>query len=354
MRTRTALLAAILAVMGLAAACNLGRSDAAVTTDIKSKMFSDPQLKSASLDVTAKNGVVTLTGQVPDDSARSEAFKIASSTPGVTKVEDHLTVAAAQQAPVSLPAEPRPSPKPVKKHSARPAGSSSDSVARDATPPPTPAPVTSVDTAPSETPAPAVASAPAPPPAPQPKTVEIPAGALLTIRTIDSIDSAKNQAGEVFKTSLDAPIVIENEVVVPAGADVYMKLVESRSAGRISGRSELALELVRLVFQGKSYNLISGEYHQSGASRGKRSAETIGGGAALGAIIGAIAGGGKGAAIGATVGAAGGTGVQAATKGQQIKIPSETRLDFKLEQPVSITYFPGRNSRAHRPADSSN
>jgi hypothetical protein len=148
--------------------------------------------------------------------------------------------------------------------------------------------------------------------------------------------------------------MIDDEVVVPSGADVYMKLVESRSAGRISGRSELALELERLVFQGKSYNLISGEYHQSGASRGKRSAETIGGGAALGAIIGAIAGGGKGAAIGATVGAAGGTGVQVATKGQQIKIPSETRLDFRLEQPVSLTYFHGRNSRAHRPADSSN
>src|SRR3989442_403704 len=193
----------------------------------------------------------------------------------------------------------------------------------------------------------------APPPPPQPKTVEIPAGTLVTVRTIDAIDSAKNRTGEIFKTSLDAPIVMDNEVVVPAGADVYMKLVESRSAGHIAGRSELALELVRMVFQGKSYNLVSGEYRQTGASRGKRSAETIGGGSALGALIGAIAGGGKGAAIGAAVGAAGGTRVQAATEGPQIKIPSETRLEFKLHQTRSVTYFPGKNQRAHHSADSS-
>src|SRR5712691_3360832 len=347
MRTRTAFLAALLALMGLAAACNSARNDAAITTNIKAKMFSDPQLKTATLDVSAKNGVVTLTGQVPDDSARSEAFKLASETPGVTKVNDQMTVATAQEAASPAPAEPERAPKSVKRSSARRPASSSASATRGQTAVPQSAPVTSTDTASSATP-------PAPPPPPQPKTVEIPAGTLVTVRTIDAIDSAKNRTGEVFKTSLDAPIVMDNEVVVPAGADVYMKLVESRSAGHIAGRSELALELVRMVFQGKSYNLVSGEYRQTGASRGKRSAETIGGGAALGAIIGAIAGGGKGAAIGATVGGAGGTGVQAATKGQQIKIPSETRLDFRLDQPVSVTYFPGKNQRAHHSADSSN
>src|SRR6266568_8223915 len=347
MRTRTAFLAALLALMGLAAACNSARNDAAITTNIKAKMFSDPQLKTATLDVSAKNGVVTLTGQVPDDSARSEAFKLANETPGVTKVNDQMTVATAQEAAPPAPAEPERAPKSVKRSSARRPVSSSASATQGQTAAAQSAPVTSTDTASSAAPA-------APPPPPQPKTVEIPAGTLVTVRTIDAIDSAKNRTGEVFKTSLDAPIVMDNEVVVPAGADVYMKLVESRSAGHIAGRSELALELVRMVFQGKSYNLVSGEYRQTGASRGKRSTETIGGGAALGAIIGAIAGGGKGAAIGATVGAAGGTGVQAATKGQQIKIPSETRLEFKLDQPVSVIYFPGKNQRAHHSADSSN
>jgi hypothetical protein len=160
---------------------------------------------------------------------------------------------------------------------------------------------------------------------------------------IDSIDSSINHTGEVFRASLDAPIVADNEVVVPAGTDVFVKLVQVKSAGRLAGRSELGLELIRMQFQGKSYALASNEYEQTGKSRGKRTAETIGAGAAIGAAIGAIAGGGKGAAIGAGVGGATGTGIQVATKGQQVKIPSETKLDFRLEQPVEVTYFPEKN-----------
>src|SRR5229473_7662739 len=113
MRTRTAFMAALLALMGLAAACNSTRNDAAITTNIKARMFSDPQLKTATLDVSAKNGVVTLTGQVPDDSARSQAFKLANETPGVTKVNDQLSVASARRA--AAPAEPAPTPKSAKK-----------------------------------------------------------------------------------------------------------------------------------------------------------------------------------------------------------------------------------------------
>jgi outer membrane lipoprotein SlyB len=108
----------------------------------------------------------------------------------------------------------------------------------------------------------------------------------------------------------------------------------------MTGKSELRLELVRLDFQGKSYPLVSSTYEQAGSSRGKRTAATVGGGAALGALIGAIAGGGKGAAIGAGVGGAGGAVYQGATKGQQVKIPSETKLDFRLEQPCTLTYMP--------------
>jgi outer membrane lipoprotein SlyB len=93
--------------------------------------------------------------------------------------------------------------------------------------------------------------------------------------------------------------------------------------------------------------LESTEYKQVGTSRGKRTAATIGGGAAIGAAIGAIAGGGKGAAIGAGVGAGSGTVVQAVTKGKQIKVPSETKLDFRLQQPVEVSYFPEKNRSRH-------
>src|SRR5260370_33726795 len=153
-------------------------------------MFSDPQLKTANLDVSAKNGVVTLTGQVPDDCAPSEAFKVATETPGVTKVNDQMTVATAQEAAPPEPARPERAPKSVKRSSARRPASSSASATRDQTAVPQSAPVTSTDTASSAAPA-----APAPPPPPQPKTDEIPAGVRVTGRAVDSTVSAEDTPG---------------------------------------------------------------------------------------------------------------------------------------------------------------
>ena len=199
--------------------------------------------------------------------------------------------------------------------------------------------------APAGQPAPEAAAAPAPPPPPQPVTVNVPANTIVTVRTIDGIDSKTNQAGQVFRASLDAPIVVDNRVIVPTGADAYVKLVDAKSAGHMTGRSELGLELSTILFQGKTYSVVSSDVRQSGTSRGKQTAERVGGGAALGALIGAIAGGGKGAAIGAAVGGGAGTGAQILTHGQQVKIPSETRLDFTLQQPLDITYVPGMRSQ---------
>jgi hypothetical protein len=112
----------------------------------------------------------------------------------------------------------------------------------------------------------------------------------------------------------------------------------------MAGRSELTLQLARLDFQGKSYALASDDYQDIGKSRGKRTAETVGVGAAVGAVLGGIFGGGKGAAIGAGVGGGGGAAAEAATKGQQVHIAAETKLDFNLQQPVDITYSPGKNT----------
>ena len=157
---------------------------------------------------------------------------------------------------------------------------------------------------------------------------------------IDGIDSSVNQPGEIFHASLDAPLVVGNEVVAPRGTDVYVRLVSASQAGKFSGKSELHLELIKLELHGRSYPLISSTYSLAGGSRGKNTAAKVGGGAALGAIIGAIAGGGKGAAIGAGVGGAGGGVYQAATHGKEVKIPSETKLDFQLDQPVTIMVMP--------------
>jgi hypothetical protein len=160
---------------------------------------------------------------------------------------------------------------------------------------------------------------------------------------IDGVDSSVNHAGDMFHASLVSPIVVDDQIVVPSGTDVYLKLVNAKSAGHMTGQSTLELDLVRMEFQGKSYALASSSYTQTGASRGKRTAETVGGGAVLGTLLGAVIGGGKGAAIGAATGAGAGGVVQGVTKGQQIQIPSETKLDFSLEQPVEVSYFPERN-----------
>jgi len=158
---------------------------------------------------------------------------------------------------------------------------------------------------------------------------------------VDSIDSSKNQAGEKFLATIATPIRVEDETVVPQGSDVFVTLVESKSAGKMKGQSELHIELDSVKVQGRTYPMKSSVVQQTGSSRGKQTAKRVGLGAAIGAGIGAIAGGGKGAAIGAGVGAGTGTAVQIFTKGEQVVIPSETKLAFELQQPVEITLKPG-------------
>lgn len=153
---------------------------------------------------------------------------------------------------------------------------------------------------------------------------------------IDPVDSSVNQIGETFRATLDEPLVVDGETVVPRGADVTAKLVSKTEAGRIAGRSELNLVLMDITIQGRRYEITTSEVTQSGESRGKQSAERVGAGAVLGAVIGAIAGGGKGAAVGAAAGGGAGTAVQVMTHGQNVKIPAETRLDFTLAQPLNF------------------
>ena len=202
----------------------------------------------------------------------------------------------------------------------------------------------------SSGPAPAPADAPAPAPALAPATappapasvaanglVTVPAGQSILIRMIDGVDSSKNHVGDVFHASLETDLTVGDTIVARKGTDIYGRLAEAAKSGNFSGRSELQLELTRLVIDGRDYPIVSSDYTLQGKGQGSSTAKKVGGGAALGAIIGAIAGGGKGAAIGAGAGAATGGAVQVLTKGAQVKIPSETLLEFRLQQPVSVT-----------------
>jgi hypothetical protein len=166
--------------------------------------------------------------------------------------------------------------------------------------------------------------------------VTIPAGTQISVRTTNAIDSTRHRAGYRFQASLEQPLWADGHMVVPKGADVYGRLDESKETGTFAGRSQLKLQLTGIVVNGQTVPLVTGEYAISGKSKGESTAKRTVGGAAIGGIIGALAGGGKGAAIGAGTGAGVGAGSEIITKGDQVKIPSETLLDFTLQQSVTI------------------
>jgi len=304
-------------------ACSKGSSDVLISDAIKGRFYSDPQLKAENIQIAVANGEATLSGQVSSDAVRQQAVTVAQGTEGVKKVIDQLQSGPAQTglAP-SAPGQAEPL-QPGQPRAGNPA---------------TVANVPASGAPPAERAAPP--SQPTPPPPPPPRKFTIPAGTDVRVQMIDTIDSKTNQPGETFQASLDSPLVSGSQVVVPKGADVVVKLLEAKTSGKFKGQSELEVALDHVVLKGKSYPLSSSSVQEVGKSRGKDTAKKTGLGAAIGAGIGAIAGGGKGAAIGAGIGAGAGAGSQLIMKGKQVKIPSETKLDFKLSAPVTFTLPP--------------
>jgi hypothetical protein len=335
----------LLALLTVGVGCTKAPNDAELTSNIQTKLASDSGLTGKQLGVKAEGGTVTLTGTVDNDAEREAAARYAAAEPGVKQVINNLQVAPSTETAQAAPpppapveeAKPSPSPKPRRR----------EPRVRD-TPPPSNNSAPSAPVASMTPPAPVSAVPSTPPPPPPPKKVTIPAGTTLAVRLVDSIDSETSQQGQTFHATLDSPLAVDGEVAIPAGYDVEGHLVEVKSAGKFAGQSVVALQLDRISAGGKYYSLQTDQYRRQGSSRGKNTAAKVGAGAGIGAIIGAIAGGGKGAAIGAAAGGGLGGGVQAATKGQQIKLPSETVLNFTLQAPVTVVEAKGPNRGRHR------
>ena len=162
----------------------------------------------------------------------------------------------------------------------------------------------------------------------------IPEGTQVEIRIIDTISSETARQGDKFQATLEQPIVADGLTLYPKGADVTGTIALARPSGRLSDPGELELVLHSISTGGRSYPISTQRWSIKGESHTRSNTNKIGGGAALGAIIGAVAGGGKGAAIGAGVGAAAGTGAAAATGKKEARIESEALLTFVALAPT--------------------
>lgn len=337
-----------LALVALGCNKSSSRSDSQIASDIQNKIFSDNSVPDKQITISSNKGVVTLSGTVSTDAARSAAAGDAAQVDGVKTVVNNLEVATAANnnpPPVTPPTDntqgtpgtpntpsqsvqvqqgPRnvsPTVKTQKRASNNgdnglrttvPDNSANNTVVNNTPPPP-------------------------PPPPPPPRKVTVPAGTQFSIRMGDEVDSEKAQVGDVFHGSISAPITVDDETIIPTSADVEGRVVDVKSAGRFAGGSLLTLQLTKLVMNGKSYSIQTDQWSKQGTGKGKGTATKVGGGAAVGAVLGGIFGGGKGAAIGAAAGAGAGTAGSAIGKGQQILLKPEAVINFTLQNSLTVT-----------------
>jgi hypothetical protein len=169
-----------------------------------------------------------------------------------------------------------------------------------------------------------------------PKPIVVDAGTTIEVTVDQAVSSKTANPGDHFEASLSAPVMVGDKQVIPSGAKAVGKVTDAKSAGRFKGNAAITVALDSVTVKGTSYPVQTSSVTEAGKGRGKRTAVGAGGGAAVGAIIGAIAGGGKGAAIGAGAGAGAGTAGAAVTGDRDVQINAETKLSFKLKEPLEI------------------
>jgi hypothetical protein len=169
------------------------------------------------------------------------------------------------------------------------------------------------------------------PPAP----VTVPAGTVINVRLTQAIDVDVTQAGMTFKARVDDPVSVGDRIVIPREAGAVVQAAKVAQSGNFKGNDQISLKLNTMSIGGRVYQVATDYATAEGKGEGKKTARKVGGGAGLGAIVGGIAGGGEGALIGAAVGGIAGTAM-AASGQEHLKLPAETRLQFKLASPVRV------------------
>jgi hypothetical protein len=274
-------------------ACSKRPSDEDIAKDIQNKVTQDPVTKDSNVKVAAKDGKVTLTGDVKTPVEQQKAEDIARAEPGASSVDDQIAV-----------------------HPDAGYGAETAAATPEAAPTPEPA-------------------APAPE-KPKPQPIVVPAGATFTVKVGQALSSKTSEAGQTFTATLAQPVTVSGKTAIPSGSDVTGTVVTAKEKGKIKGEGQLSLALTSITVRGKSYSIKTGTLDSTVKGKGKRTAATTGGGAAGGALIGGLAGGGKGAGIGALVGAGAGLVGGALTGNKQVEIPAESALTFTLLEPLTL------------------
>ncbi|MEX2261142.1 MAG: hypothetical protein WD696_04285 [Bryobacteraceae bacterium] len=275
--------------------------------------------------VGALGGALITRWQVGD---RPEPAPLAAA-PAVEPLAPPAVPEAVAPEPVPPPVEP--ARKPVRRRLAPPAP-----VQRAAEAPrPLPEPP-AIEPAATPAPRPSVVADPPPPPAP-PRSVTLPSGTLIPVRLGEGLSTARNQPGDTFTATLDQPLVVDGLVIAERGARLEGSVIETTEAGRVKGVASLAIHLTQLrTSDGQQIGIETETFRKEGDTSVRGDAAKVGAAAGIGAAIGAIAGGGKGAAIGAAIGGATGTGGVLATRGKAATLASETRISFRLSEPVTV------------------
>ncbi len=315
--------ASLLAVtlsLGLAG-CHGAVNDTTLADNVRNAIAADPAIHQQPVLVASQKGVVTLTGNVSDSTASAVAARDAARVAGVKEVVNSLNVASAPVTPTitssEAPAQPR---------AATPQEQQTIASGRPLPPPPSRS---------HSAPVP-VAAPPSAPPPPIERSFTAPVGTGISVRITEALSSETAQDGQPISGTVTRDVVADGATIIPAGSAVSGRVVSAKDAGHFKGHSLLSIELTEVRRHGEELPISTDAYTVEGKNRGTNSAEKIGGGAAVGALLGGIIGHGKGAGIGALAGGGGGTALQGFTRGQQVSIPSETPIQFRLERAITV------------------
>ena len=171
---------------------------------------------------------------------------------------------------------------------------------------------------------------------PKPEVLKVPSGTAITVSLGSALGSKLSKAGETFSGSVAQDVRVHDRVAIPKGATVSGTVTDAKALGKFAGGAVLQVRLDSITLNGRDLPVQTSLRTFTAKGKGKRTAVLAGGGAALGGIIGALAGGGKGAAIGAAAGGGAGAGGAAFTGNKDIVLPAESTVSFELSDSLDV------------------